>query len=157
VNHNSFGPEGLYRLLEKKPPCLHTLQMVDNDLGDEGASHLAESPGSATLLDVNLAQNGLGDQAAKALAKSKHLRNLLVLRLNDNPISKPAAAALAGSPLGQRLATLAGPAVEVHETCPECGAAMKLRQARSGYFLGCSQYPRCRGTLELPPEILAQL
>src|SRR5262249_50096117 len=73
VDHNSFGPEGLYRLLEKKPPFLHTLQMVDNDLGDEGAAHLADSPGSATLLEVHLVNNGLGDQAAQALAKSKHL------------------------------------------------------------------------------------
>src|SRR5262249_8297927 len=52
VNSNSFEPEGLYRLLEKKPPLLHTLEMVDNDLGDEGAAHLAESPASDTLLEV---------------------------------------------------------------------------------------------------------
>ncbi len=106
LNHNSFGPEGLYRLLEKKPPFLHTLQMVDNDLGDEGAAHLAESPASAALLDVNLAQNGLRDQAAQSLGKSKHLKNLLVLRLHDNEISPSAAASLARSPLGSRLATL---------------------------------------------------
>jgi uncharacterized protein (TIGR02996 family) len=106
VDHNSFGPEGLYRLLEKKPPFLHTLQMVDNDLGDEGAAHLADSPGSATLLEVHLVNNGLGDQAAQALARSKHLRNLLILRLNSNQISKSAAAALLRSPLGKRLAVL---------------------------------------------------
>jgi uncharacterized protein (TIGR02996 family) len=106
VNHSSFGPEGLYRLLEKKAPFLHTLQMVANDLGDEGAAHLAESRDTDALLDVDLAYNGLGDPAAKALAKSKHLRNLLVLRLNNNPIGKPAAAALARSPLGKRLAVL---------------------------------------------------
>jgi uncharacterized protein (TIGR02996 family) len=106
VNHSNFGPAGLYRLLEKKPPFLHTLHMENNDLGDEGAAHLAESPASNTLLELNLAENGLGDGAAKALARSKHLRNLLVLRLNDNPIGKPAAAALARSPLGKRLAVL---------------------------------------------------
>jgi uncharacterized protein (TIGR02996 family) len=106
VNYNSFGPEGLYRLLEKKPPFLHTLEMVENDLGDEGAAHLAESPGSAALLDVNLARNGLGDQAAQILAKSKPLKSLLVLRLHHNEISKRAAANLAGSPLGKRLAVL---------------------------------------------------
>jgi uncharacterized protein (TIGR02996 family) len=106
VDSNSFGPEGLYRLLEKKPPFLHTLLMADNDLGDEGAAHLAESPASDTLLNVNITRNGLGDGAAKALAKSKHLRELLVLRLNDNPISKQAAGALAWSPLGKRLAVL---------------------------------------------------
>jgi uncharacterized protein (TIGR02996 family) len=106
VNHNSFGPEGLYRLLEKKPPFLHTLQMVQNDLEDEGAAHVAESSATAGLLNVDLSLNRLGDQAARSLAKSKHLRNLLILRLTGNRISKPAADTLAQSPLGKRLAVL---------------------------------------------------
>jgi DNA topoisomerase-1 len=48
------------------------------------------------------------------------------------------------------------PAVEVTETCPDCGAAMKLRPSRRGFFLGCSKYPKCRGTREAPPELLEQ-
>jgi uncharacterized protein (TIGR02996 family) len=106
VNFNSFGPEGLYRLLEKKPPHLHTLLMAHNDLGDEGAAHLAESRASDTLQELELGRNGLGDQAAKWLAKSKRLRNLLVLRLQGNLIGNPAAEALVDSPLGKRLAVL---------------------------------------------------
>lgn len=47
------------------------------------------------------------------------------------------------------------PAVEVTETCPECGAAMKLRPGRRGFFLGCSKYPKCKGTREAPPEVAA--
>jgi DNA topoisomerase-1 len=46
------------------------------------------------------------------------------------------------------------PAVEVTEVCPECGSAMKLRQGRGNWFLGCSKYPKCRGTLEATPELL---
>jgi DNA topoisomerase-1 len=53
------------------------------------------------------------------------------------------------------------PKVDVHETCPECGAAMVLResrrQGRAGWFLGCSKYPKCKGTREASPEILEQL
>ena len=49
------------------------------------------------------------------------------------------------------------PAVEVRETCPECGAAMKLRPGRRGFFLGCSKYPKCRGTREASPELLEQI
>jgi DNA topoisomerase-1 len=49
------------------------------------------------------------------------------------------------------------PAVEVHETCPECGGAMKLRPGRKGYFLGCAKFPKCKGTREAPPELLEQL
>jgi DNA topoisomerase-1 len=46
------------------------------------------------------------------------------------------------------------PAVEVSETCPECGAPMKLRHSRRGPFLGCSKYPKCKGTREAPPDLL---
>jgi DNA topoisomerase I len=49
------------------------------------------------------------------------------------------------------------PAVEVTETCPDCGAPMKLRPSRRGYFLGCSKYPKCRGTREAPAELLEQV
>jgi DNA topoisomerase-1 len=49
------------------------------------------------------------------------------------------------------------PAVEVSETCPECGAPMKLRSSRRGYFLGCGKYPKCKGTREAPPELLERV
>jgi DNA topoisomerase-1 len=49
------------------------------------------------------------------------------------------------------------PKVEVTETCPDCGAPMKLRPSRKGFFLGCSKYPKCRGTREAPPELLEQV
>jgi len=49
------------------------------------------------------------------------------------------------------------PQVEIKETCPECGSAMKLRPGRKGYFLGCSKYPKCRGTLEASPELLERV
>jgi DNA topoisomerase-1 len=49
------------------------------------------------------------------------------------------------------------PAVEVKETCPECGAPMKLRGSRRGFFLGCSKFPKCKGTREAPPELLEKV
>jgi len=49
------------------------------------------------------------------------------------------------------------PTVQVDETCPECGGAMKVRSARKGYFLGCAKYPKCKGTREASPELLEQL
>jgi DNA topoisomerase-1 len=51
----------------------------------------------------------------------------------------------------------AAPAVEVTETCPECGSAMKLRPSKRGYFLGCTKFPKCRGTREASPELLEQV
>lgn len=51
----------------------------------------------------------------------------------------------------------ATPEVEVRETCPDCGAPMKLRPSRRGFFLGCSKYPKCKGTREAPAELLEQV
>lgn len=41
--------------------------------------------------------------------------------------------------------------------CPKCGSTMVKRQARRGpnagsYFYGCSQFPRCRGTVDITNE-----
>jgi DNA topoisomerase-1 len=52
----------------------------------------------------------------------------------------------------------AAPPVEVTETCPQCGGAMKLRSGRGGtYFLGCSKYPKCKGTREVSEELLERV
>ena len=105
LGHNYFGPADLGTLLEREPP-LHTLQLRDNHVFDEGAAVLASSPASDTLLELDLSQNGLGAAATAALGESEHLRRLLVLRLGDNKISEQAAAILSASPLGRRLAVL---------------------------------------------------
>jgi DNA topoisomerase-1 len=48
--------------------------------------------------------------------------------------------------------------VQIDDTCPQCGAAMKLRPGRGGtYFLGCSKYPKCRGTKEVSPDLLDRI
>jgi DNA topoisomerase-1 len=45
----------------------------------------------------------------------------------------------------------AGPdlkAIEVDETCEDCGGPMIVRRGRRGFFLGCAKYPKCKGTKE---------
>ncbi len=34
--------------------------------------------------------------------------------------------------------------------CEECGANMVIRTSRSGQFLGCSKYPKCKSSMPLP-------
>jgi len=34
------------------------------------------------------------------------------------------------------------------EVCDDCGAPMTVRKGRRGFFLGCSKYPKCKGTKE---------
>ena len=49
------------------------------------------------------------------------------------------------------------PQVEILETCPECAGPMKLREFRGRYFLGCTKYPKCKGTAKLSEELAAKL
>jgi DNA topoisomerase-1 len=51
------------------------------------------------------------------------------------------------------------PQVEIAEKCPECGSAMRLQKSRFGgrYFLGCTKYPKCKGTMKLTPELEAKV
>lgn len=40
--------------------------------------------------------------------------------------------------------------------CEECGAPMVIRTGRSGQFLGCSKYPKCRFSKPLPEGMTAE-
>jgi DNA topoisomerase I len=52
-------------------------------------------------------------------------------------------------------------AVKVDVACEDCGSPMTVRRGKRGFFLGCSGYPKCKGTKEvdegLKKEIEAQL
>jgi thiamine pyrophosphate-dependent acetolactate synthase large subunit-like protein len=48
-------------------------------------------------------------------------------------------------------------ALPAGQVCPSCSAPMKLRPGHNKYFLGCSQYPKCRETREVTPELLGQI
>jgi DNA topoisomerase I len=37
--------------------------------------------------------------------------------------------------------------------CPECGELMVVRRSRSGEFLGCSRFPKCKGTKSMPTGV----
>jgi DNA topoisomerase-1 len=51
------------------------------------------------------------------------------------------------------------PEVQIDETCPECGAPMKLMKSRfgPGFYLGCSKYPKCKGKGKVSPELQARI
>jgi DNA topoisomerase I len=38
--------------------------------------------------------------------------------------------------------------IQVEETCEQCGGSMTVRRGRRGFFLGCANYPKCKGTKE---------
>jgi len=41
--------------------------------------------------------------------------------------------------------------------CDECGKPMIIRNGRRGKFLGCSGYPKCKNTAEVPAKLLEEL
>jgi DNA topoisomerase-1 len=51
------------------------------------------------------------------------------------------------------------PQVPIDQTCPECGAPMKLMKSRfgPGYYLGCSKYPKCKGKAKISAELEARI
>ncbi len=46
--------------------------------------------------------------------------------------------------------------INVPATCDDCGSPMTVRRGRRGFFLGCSKYPKCKGTKE-PDEATLEL
>ncbi|MBM3191028.1 MAG: type I DNA topoisomerase [Chlamydiae bacterium] len=38
------------------------------------------------------------------------------------------------------------------QSCPKCGKSMTLRHGRYGAFLGCSDYPNCKGIVNIPKK-----
>ena len=47
--------------------------------------------------------------------------------------------------------------IPVEETCEQCGGPMLVRRSRRGFFLGCAQYPKCKGTRQPGEATLAKI
>lgn len=47
--------------------------------------------------------------------------------------------------------------IETDVKCPDCNSKMLLRLGRTGRFLGCSAYPKCKKTMEAPPGLLREV
>jgi DNA topoisomerase-1 len=41
--------------------------------------------------------------------------------------------------------------------CDECGKPMVIRSGRRGKFLGCSGYPKCKNTSEVPARLVEEM
>jgi DNA topoisomerase-1 len=47
--------------------------------------------------------------------------------------------------------------IETDVACPDCSSQMLLRMGRTGRFLGCSSYPKCKKTMEAPAGLLREV
>jgi DNA topoisomerase-1 len=78
----------------------------------------------------------LTEESAKA-------REMVAKVLGDNP----AAAGAAVKPT----------TIATDIDCDDCGKPMKIRKGKRGYFLGCSGYPKCKNTGEVPAKLIQEL
>jgi len=88
------------RWLANWPPLRHlsTLQLVDNELDDEGAIALAASPHIVGITKLDLGFNRISDVGAEALATSPHLAGLSWLGLYACNVTAAGMVALLTSP-----------------------------------------------------------
>src|SRR5207247_4192886 len=61
---------------------------------------------------------------------------------------------IADNPTAARAST--GP-ITTDIDCDECGKPMIIRTGRRGRFLGCSGYPKCKNTGEVPAKLMEEL
>jgi len=45
------------------------------------------------------------------------------------------------------------PEIYPNVVCPECGKPMYIREGRYGRFLGCVDYPTCKGIMPIPSQV----
>jgi DNA topoisomerase I len=79
----------------------------------------------------------------------------LLPQLKENGVKARAVLAkLTGAPVVEAAKT--GP-IATDIDCDECGKPMVIREGGRGKFLGCSGYPKCKNTAEVPAKLLEEL
>ncbi|MGH7175794.1 MAG: topoisomerase DNA-binding C4 zinc finger domain-containing protein, partial [Tepidisphaeraceae bacterium] len=63
---------------------------------------------------------------------------------------------LSANPTLARPAMPTGP-ITTDIDCDECGKPMVIRHGRRGPFLGCSGYPKCKNTSEVPAKLMEEM
>jgi DNA topoisomerase-1 len=86
----------------------------------------------------------------------KQVEALLPLLKEAGARSKEMIAKIIGeNPVAQGAKPINGTLTDID--CDECGKPMVIRSGRRGYFLGCSGYPKCKNTSELPAKLVEDL
>jgi ssDNA-binding Zn-finger/Zn-ribbon topoisomerase 1 len=77
------------------------------------------------------------------------------LKEEGSKAAEMAAKVLGENPTAAKAKPINGTATDID--CDECGKPMVIRSGRRGYFLGCSGYPKCKNTGEVPAKLLEDL
>ncbi len=86
----------------------------------------------------------------------KQIEALVPLLKEEGTKSAEMAAKILGeNPTAAKAKPINGTATDID--CDDCGKPMTIRSGRRGYFLGCSGYPKCKNTMEMPAKLMEDL
>ncbi len=120
-SENGLTADTLRPVLETTHPSwARDLDLGHNDLGDAGATLLADAPVLAGLRRLRLTNNNIGDDGLRALAASPTLRRLTHLEVGNNPVGDEGVQALLDAEALKNLR---------HLVCPAIGLSFRMRLA----------------------------
>ncbi len=133
---------------ENYPKCKNTLpcDADGNPVKDKPTGEVCEKCGAPMV--VKSGRRGRF-MACSAFPKCRNTKPLP----KDKTADGKAAAKSAGTSARKAPAGRKSKAITTDRDCPDCGAKLVIRTGRRGSFLGCSAYPKCRHTENLPEEL----
>ncbi|MEZ0267812.1 MAG: topoisomerase DNA-binding C4 zinc finger domain-containing protein, partial [Phycisphaerae bacterium] len=78
-----------------------------------------------------------------------------LLKEEGSKAAEMAAKVLGENPTAAKAKPINGTTTDID--CDDCGKPMTIRSGRRGYFLGCSGYPKCKNTMEMPAKLMEDL
>ncbi|NUP98604.1 MAG: type I DNA topoisomerase [Armatimonadetes bacterium] len=143
------GRYGPYLRCERHPECEGRLKI------DRRGEVVATEKPQATPLKCEKCGSPLvlrNSRRGPFLGCSSYPKCRNITRLDDDVRAKLTAAGITVPEASE------APAAQTTSVaCPDCGKPMLLRHSRRGPFLGCSGYPKCRGTRNLDDELREKL
>jgi DNA topoisomerase-1 len=109
-----------------------------------GCSKYPKCRGRAAMTKLSPEDKKQVDALAPLLQEGADASAAMIAKiLGDNPAANNGAAPTAN--------------VATDIDCDECGKPMIIRNGRKGRFLGCSGYPKCKNTGEVPAKLLEEM
>ncbi len=97
-------------------------------------------------------------QVAKLEGKVKEYVDTLIPALKEGGAKAAEIAAKVSAQFGDMPAPVGlPPKMTTDIDCDDCGKPMTIRKGRRGFFLGCSGYPKCKNTGEVPAKLLEEM
>lgn len=131
---------------------IYALKSILKDFPSISYIPIVAFAGSAELKDI---------QSSVSVVYQEQLENAIYARSTSEDLSQNEIEKIKGRIIGSRLEEKVSKKKHIQQTklnvadrkmkiannsCPRCGAVLKLRNGKYGQFYGCSNYPKCRFT-----------